>query len=388
MKKNFFIFFLIIIGVLVGFYFWSIKKEKSEIKKKDETFLIIKPTEPLKKKESNKFILQEKKSIFLPSWQLNSVETDGNQLESVKNQLNQYQKVIYFGEEGKLKDFVELMKTLQINSSLWFTFKISELPPKNQWQAVAKEKKDLLKKFNLQGIVLDLEISGLPTEDLISEISQFVQFFLEEIKKENFKNAIAIYGDVFYRKRPYDLAFLEKLTDEIMIMAYDFSKIYGEPGPNMPFEGKEKFGYDFKTMIDDFLSLVPAEKLTVIFGMYGYDWRVDEKKRPISSAKALTLNQIKEKFLDVTSLTRSDKNVTSQENLLCLLKDCLIIRHNLAKEVEISYFIASKTPDEQGIYRLDYHIVWFEDEKSVEIKTSYLKEKEIGSVAYWAWGYF
>ena len=34
------------------------------------------------------------------------------------------------------------------------------------------------------------------------------------------------------------------------------------------------------------------------------------------------------------------------------------------------------------------HVVFFEDEESAEVKINYLKEKGIGSIAFWAWGYF
>ena len=34
------------------------------------------------------------------------------------------------------------------------------------------------------------------------------------------------------------------------------------------------------------------------------------------------------------------------------------------------------------------HVIFFEDEESAQVKTDYLKEKGIGSISYWAWGYF
>ena len=42
--------------------------------------------------------------------------------------------------------------------------------------------------------------------------------------------------------------------------------------PNFPFQDKNKWGYDFQQMISDFSADIPSEKLTIIFGMYGYDW--------------------------------------------------------------------------------------------------------------------
>jgi len=83
------------------------------------------------------------------------------------------------------------------------------------------------------------------------------------------------------------------------------------------------------------------------------------------------INEIKKKFIEK-----------------CGFKNCVIKRDAISKETEINYIISSPTPDEQNIFRIDYHIVWFEDEESVKVKTEYLKEQGIGSVSYWASGYF
>lgn len=398
--RKFFVLGLLLLAIFLVFnlksYFLNdnLSPEKNVISP-TKNIIKISP-EPEIKKE-----YKQKKSIFVPQWQLGQL-----------NQLEGYERLIYFGSEAGLEDFIK--KTQEVkNQSLWFTYKINEIPPLDNWDKITQEKIILLQRFNFEGIVLDLEVSGLPTEQKVTEINNFVEDFFRKIKEAGFKTAVAVYGDTFFRKRPYDLKFISGLTSEVMIMAYDFSKSYGEPGPNFPFEGKQKYGYDFKTMIDDFLKWVPKEKLSVIFGMYGYDWQVDEKKRPISQAKALTLNQIKEKFLEgfilsrsrqnepplsVTSFQRLSKNVTppqfktikdkEKDVINCRLENCLIKRDDLSKEVEINYVNSSPKPDEEGIYRLDYHIVWFEDEKSVEIKSGYLKEKGIEKIVFWAFSYF
>ncbi|MGB9707596.1 MAG: glycosyl hydrolase family 18 protein [Microgenomates group bacterium] len=393
--RKFFGLGLVLLVIFLGFYLGNyFLTDRLPVEKK-----VITPTEKVPKETPTPEVTREfqlKKSIFVPQWQI-------GQLDQLA-QLKDYERLIYFGSEAGLKDFITKVNS-EKNQSLWFTYKINEIPPENIWEKITQEKIEILKKFNLEGIVLDLEISGLPTEKKVAEINNFNEYFLKSIKEAGFKNAVAIYGDTFYRKRPYDLNKISHLVDEVMVMAYDFSKSYGQPGPNFPYEGKEKYGYDFKAMIDDFLKWVPLEKLSVIFGMYGHDWQVDEKKRPISQAKALTLNQIKEKFLRGAISARSDKNVpplkskavgleskTSGENelgeIICQFENCLIKRDDLSKEVEINYVISSDKPDDQGIYRLDYHIVWFEDEKSVEIKTDYLKVKGINNIIFWALNYF
>lgn len=125
-----------------------------------------------------------------------------------------------------------------------------------------------------------------------------VEYFYNRTKDAGLTFAITIYGDTFYRKWLYDINFLAQVSDEIMVMGYDIHKAAGKPGPNFPFKGKEKYDYDMVSFFQD-LASIPRQKVSWIFGMYGYDWVVDEKKRPIRQAKPLSYAEIKKQFIDV-----------------------------------------------------------------------------------------
>jgi spore germination protein YaaH len=182
-----------------------------------------------------------------------------------------------------------------------------------------------------------------------------------------------IYGDFQYRNRPYDLKILGKIADKILLMAYDFHKSGGEPGPNFPFDSGSQhspslrarpsninYGYDFKTMISDVLSVVPKEKIEVVFGMYGYDWTLNEQGTPLKGAKALSLNEIR-------ALISNDKfQIVNQSQI------------TNSKEKSIDY------TDSEG----QKHIVWYEDEESADIKIKYLQGQGISQVSFWALSYF
>lgn len=226
------------------------------------------------------------------------------------------------------------------------------------------------KKFD--GVVLDMEMNDLLNTNVTSKINNFVQNFYTSARQNYIHFSLAIYGDVYYRKRPFDLSFLAKNSDEILIMAYNLHKSRGEPGPNFPLSGKTVYGYDLKQMLSDFLTSVPKDKLTVVFGMFGYDWSVDEKQRNIKPAEAISLNEIKKKF-DI------------EEKGSCTWKNCLVKRDDLSKETEIDYVI-SEVKDSYGY--LYYHIVWFEDEASVKAKEDFLIEQGIEHIGYWAYGYY
>lgn len=227
--------------------------------------------------------------------------------------------------------------------------------------AIISQAVGIARDNDFNGIILDLEVGGIAATKVNTQIIGFVKTASEISKKNGLSFAITLYGDSFYRSRPYSIELLSPHVDQFYIMAYDMSKLWGTPGPNFPLKGREIFGYDMQTMIADMLKFTTRDKLTVIFGLYGHDWTVDEKKRPFTAAKTLTFSQIKEKFIDS-----------------CEWKNCLIKRNPYAAETEINYI------DEEA----QYHITWYEDAESIAQKIGFLKESGINSVSYWAYSYF
>jgi len=301
-------------------------------------------------------------SLFVPYWTV-----------PVSFENETYDQLIYFGisigkegintEEAGYNNLSKFQKatvgretllTLRMLDSV-LNFKV--LDDKNLQQKVIKETLALKDQYGFDGIVLDLEISALPLPKTIEKISGFIKAFYQEAHKQNTYFAVAMYGDTFYRVRPFDAPTIAKYSDQVMIMAYDFHKARGNPGPNFPLRGKETFGYDFMTMIDSFLSFFPAEKITVISGLYGYDWIVDGSNVTVGTAKPLTLHQIRKRVDNCVS--------------------CTIVRDKKAEETKIEY-------EENG----EKHIIWFEDHESVKKKQEYLKSKGINSFSSWAYTYF
>lgn len=308
-----------------------------------------------------------KKSVFVPYW------TDFSQASD----LNQYDRLIYFGitptndginqtEPGytNIPDFIAAAGTQEKWLTLRMTDSAANVPllrSQANWQKIAEETAATVQENKFDGLVIDLELSSLVLEDLSENISGFIQTIANAAKDKDIKVGIAMYGDVFYRKRQFDVAKLAKFGDEMLIMAYDLHKASGEPGPNFPLAGADKFGYDFTTMIKEYLQFVPAEKLSVVFGRYGYDWVVDELKRPIKPATSVTDAQVQKKFIDS-----------------CSSKNCVVKRDRFAAETEVNYIDDA----------LNYHVVWFEDQESVNRKLEFLKTQGIFSYSYWAYSYF
>lgn len=307
-------------------------------------------------------------SLFVPYWTLSNKDIYENEFD----------KIIYFGiktdEQGisngvedkkQLEEFSELgqnksqrLLALRMIDTQENTRILSDIT----WQQnIIEQTIEIAKKNGMNGIVIDLELTAIPFEKLVKSITKFMSMFYKESKKNNLHFAITLYGDSFYRPRPFDVKAIAQNSDEIMIMAYDLHKAKGNPGPNFPLRAGERFGYDLTEMIDDFLGTVGTQKLTVIFGLFGYDWLVDEKGQAIEQAQALTLKQIKERFIDK-----------------CDFRNCVVTRDKEAGETQIQY----TDKDNKN------HVVWFEDMESVKQKQEYLKQRGISSFSYWAYSYF
>lgn len=305
-------------------------------------------------------------SIFVPYWSLDGQEVDSS-----------YDQVIYFGigvskaginigDQGysRLKEFDAMVNGNQekilalrmIDPSTNFDI----LKNKNVQESIQNEMINLAQQNDFKGIVLDLEVSSLPFGSVVNQINDFVKEFYMKSKAADLEFAILLFGDTFYKFRPYDVAYLSQYTDRVLLMAYDFHKAKGEPGPNFPLDKGNEYSYDFKTMVDDFLNIFPKDKIVVVFGLFGYDWQVNAQEQAIQQAQSLSLNQINAKFLP------------------CSYWGCTIEKDPISLETKIQYIDAS------GIN----HVVWFEDLESVEKKKEYLKEKGIESFSYWAYSYF
>ena len=113
-------------------------------------------------------------------------------------------------------------------------------------------------------------------------------------------------------------------------------------------------------MIDDFVKDAGNEKIVVTYGLFGYDWTVDEKGRATKQANIFTLSQIKNKFIGKCS------------------SNCSLQRDKTSAETQIRY------KDEEG----NAHVIWFEDEESMNTKNDYLKTKGINQTAIWAYSYY
>lgn len=300
--------------------------------------------------------------IFVPYWTLD---------QDILN--TSYSKLIYFGitanstgidinEPGykKLSEFVKNTQDKEIYLAVRLLdpdTNIKILNSLSLQKKVIDDALNIVSSNNFRGVVLDLELSALPFESLITKITSFNREFASLFHAKNLSFGTLLYGDTYFRIRPFDVAKIGKVSDQVFMMAYDFSKSQGSPGPGFPFDS-DTYGYNFKTMVTDFKKDVSSDKLIGVVGMFGYDWIVDVQERSKKPGEAKTTLQF-EKFL---TQCISDNSCTSE---------------NSTSGMKITY------KDENG----EKHVIWFEISDSAKNKTDYLSSQNINSVAYWAYGY-
>lgn len=311
---------------------------------------------------------QAQESLFVPYWSLTN---------ATSQDFEEYDYLMYFGIATDAKGIdttdpgyrgLTVFRDLTKDMRTYLTVRMVDsevnaqiLKDKQAQKAIISESVELAKEYEFDGIVLDFEFSNIGFEEVTNRVTEFYTSFSTSVKDENIDFFVTLYGDTYYRVRSYDVEKIAKLSDEVLIMAYDFHKARGNPGPNFPLKGKEVYGYDFQTMIEDFLKDVPSDKLTVIFGMFGYDWMVDSDKKTIGFGEGKSMLEIE----------------TSMVNT-CKFVGCKSKRYFDSQEREVTY------KDENG----KPHIVWYEDQDSVKEKRSFLDEKGIRSISWWAYSYF
>lgn len=305
-------------------------------------------------------------SVYVPYWALNDTENT-----------TEYDTYIYFGitpngrgiatEEGyrRVDNFLSLVpdgkKKLLTLRMVDSDINADILKDKNVQQRIINQTVSYALQHDFDGVVLDLEMSAIPFASLITQITNFNKTLSDTVKSKNLSFTMTLYGDTFYRVRPFDVKELSKNTDTFMLMAYDFHKSRSNPGPNFPLRGSEKYGYDMTKLADDIVGYTEPQNVSVIFGMFGYDWQVDDIGKATAHGEPLTYEQIETKFLND-----------------CSFKGCKITRDPLSTETTITYM------DEYG----QKHIVWFEDSTSVAEKQKYLRSRGITNFSFWAYSYF
>lgn len=290
----------------------------------------------------------------------------------------QYDTAIYFGitantagvstQEDGYKDIPRFLHMTSPQQKILLTVRLLDqdtdekiLHDSELQKLIISQSVAIAKKNSFDGIVLDLEYRALAFDEVVKGVTQLSTNFAASSHAQGLTFYQALYGDSFYRLRPYDVGAIGKVSNGIFILAYDFHKASGNPGPNFPFQQLPDEQYSFTQMLADFTSKVPSQKITIVFGLFGYDWQVDSKGQSVKQATSVTT-------AEASQLLGSG----------CTLLQCRAIRDTAAGEMKTTYVDDDKNK----------HVIWWEDMTSIQKKEAYAKSKGITSSGFWAWGYF
>ncbi len=207
----------------------------------------------------------------------------------------------------------------------------------------------------------------------IEKAKQFTEFtkYINERLDETFgdsKIVVSSFADSIVKERVSEIEGLSKVADRIFIMAYDFHRPTSDTaGPVAPMGGKGVHAeYDIETMMNDYLSKVPPNKLLLGVPYYGYNWVVESEDQY-------------SKRIEGTDDNGFSQSQTYQNVMETILKVKPELRwDDLAKTPYFTYI----SPD-TGYTRE----VYFDNVESLSFKYNMVIEKDLAGIGIWALGY-
>lgn len=234
-----------------------------------------------------------------------------------------------------------------------------------------------VQKRGIDGINVDFEFDGDPGSRYKTKFSQFVAKLTEQMHQANSSSrvTVSVYAASIKEPKIYDIPTLGRLSDGIFMMAYDFATTGSQHAiPTAPLYGTNSprgYWYDISSAVNDFLQVMPPDKLILGVPYYGYNYLVYSP-------------QVKAETRPLYSWRGKPKAQTYQ-----------IVQDEIKPEMEgIDEFVEGRDPDSQVPYKA-YHIadtdtwriVFTDDKQSLALKYDFAKQKNLAGVGIWALGF-
>ncbi|MGI6129034.1 MAG: stalk domain-containing protein [bacterium] len=206
---------------------------------------------------------------------------------------------------------------------------------------------NLLNKEGFSGVNIDFE---MVREADGPALTAFINNLAQLVHAQGKKLALSVPARTTNGwNRAYDYAALGQVADQIAIMAYDRSP--GQASPQTPI-------YWIREVVDYAVQRIPAHKVLLGLGTYGYDWANGGRRTVLWAPSELG-------------------------SLVSYLEEIKARYHPEIKwdnEAMQPYFTYT---DEQG----SNHTVWYENIDSLKPKLDLVREKGLGGIAFWRLGY-
>lgn len=246
--------------------------------------------------------------------------------------------------------------------------------PDNQ-QRLISQIVETVSQRGIDGVNLDWEYSGEPDPYYRAQFSQFVGKLAQAMHQSNPHSyvTVSVYANTARDPKIYDLTSLAKNSDGVFMMAYDFATLSSSNAiPTDPLYGFKQgvYWYDVSTAVDDFLKLMPSNKLILGVPWYGYNYLVSS---PAVNAPTLNYswggNPVMQTYSDAaSSLIPNASGITN-----------LISGWDPVGKVswKAYYVPAIQT----------WRMIFLDDSNSLQAKYDFLKTKNLAGVGIWSLGY-
>jgi spore germination protein YaaH len=180
---------------------------------------------------------------------------------------------------------------------------------------------------------------------------------------------VSVYASAAKQHMLYDIAAISENSDGIFMMAYDFAVASSDNAiPTAPLYGHKqgKYWYDVSTAVEDFLALMPADKLILGVPWYGYNYNVGTP-----SVKAAT--GYGRGFAQTYTLVEENVN----QDMPGIYE--YATGWDEAGQVGWKAYYSANS----GTWRM----VFIDDVKSLDLKFEFAKQKNLKGVGMWALGF-
>jgi spore germination protein YaaH len=221
--------------------------------------------------------------------------------------------------------------------------------------------------FCLRG---DVEYVGNPGLGYRNTFSGFIRKLsgsMHEAIKDS-RVTVSVYASSVKSPKLYNIAEIGKYADGIFMMAYDFAVTGSEVAmPTAPLYGyKEgKYSYDISTAVEDFVRVMPAEKLILGVPYYGYNYsiygepKIKADTRPSWSWRGSPM---------VQTYAIANTDITPEREGW----------DDLGQVGWKAYYVS-----ETDTWRM----IFLDDERSLKVKYEFAKTKQLAGVGIWALGF-
>lgn len=222
--------------------------------------------------------------------------------------------------------------------------------------------------YPITSVNIDIEYTGEASAELRGQYIEFVKrtraVLDQQQKQKRIELSFCVYASAANKPWIWDIKALAPHVDHIVVMAYDFHHSSSPvAGPVAPvFGGKRYWDSDIITHLEEFIAIVPAEKLILGIPFYGYEWQTTSRDSRASvfpgTGSTASYTRVQEIIRE-----RAEQNLQEHWDELALSPYLTFTKNNRS------------------------HVIYYEDERSLSYKLDLVRDLNMAGIAIWALGY-